>query len=68
MSTSLPTGRIPLRCTCCQREILAELVGDTLFIRATRHGREHVLLIKIDKIDGIRYASPMKDPATPPPL
>jgi hypothetical protein len=67
MPTAPVSERTPLRCTCCQREILAELVGDTLYIKATRHGREHVLVINIDKIRSIGYASPVTDPAVPPP-
>ena len=40
---------MPLRCTCCGTEVLAERVGDQLVISGKRHGREHVLVINLDK-------------------
>jgi hypothetical protein len=53
--------RLLLRCTCCQKEILGEVVnGDTLIFFKKRHGQEHQLVIKIDNFALIGYALPIE--------
>lgn len=37
--------RFPLRCDCHGSEILAVQVDDKVVIRATRHGKTHVLTL-----------------------
>jgi hypothetical protein len=50
--------RTPLKCTCCGKEILAELVDrEAIVVRGMRHGRSHVLVIKLDQFLPIVYSS-----------
>lgn len=41
--------RVALQCDCCGSETLAERCGDKVVIRARRHGREHILVLPLDK-------------------
>ena len=38
-------------CDCCHKEKIAELFGDRLIIKARRHGRNHISIIKISDLD-----------------
>ena len=56
----------PIYCSCCpgRPQVMAEKLGDHLLeIRARKHGRTHVALVRLDKEEGAVVPSEEDDEA-----
>ena len=43
----MESNRLPIKCSCCGKKVMAEQVGDTIVIKARRGKIQHTAIINL---------------------